>query len=220
MWWRDGSRGSPPPCGEGSGAGVERPLPVQARPPSPILPRNARGRLIRFAAAALMAGAVAGCFQPLYGDRSATGGVGLRDMMAAVEIEEIAAPKGTPLSRIAVEVQNELRFGLTGGSGAAPPTHRLTIKLFPNSSGIIVDRTTGRQEFVNLGLDANYTLIEIATKKPVMSANAVARVTYDIPGQEQRFLAARGKRDAESQAAKLIAEQIRNRLASYFVAGT
>jgi LPS-assembly lipoprotein len=177
-------------------------------------------RILRFALAALAAGTVAGCFQPLYGDRSVTGGAGLRDMMAAVQIEEIPAPSGTPLSRIAVEVQNELRFGLTGGTGSAPPTHRLTIRLIPSSSGIIIDRTTGRQEFVNLGLDANYSLIEIATKKPLLTANAVARVTYDIPGQEQRFLATRGKRDAESQAAKLIAEQIRNRLASYFVAGT
>ena len=85
---------------------------------------------------------------------------------------------------------------------------------------MIVDRSTGRAEFTNYGLDVAYTLTEIATKKPVMSASAVARVTYDIPGQEQRFAQARGLRDAETRAAKLIAEQIRTRLASYFVAGT
>jgi LPS-assembly lipoprotein len=45
-------------------------------------------------------------------------------------------------------------------------------------------------------------------------------VSYDIPGQEQRFARQRGLRDAENRAAKVIASQIRTRLASYFVAGT
>jgi LPS-assembly lipoprotein len=45
-------------------------------------------------------------------------------------------------------------------------------------------------------------------------------VTYNTPGQQQRFVRERGLRDAETRAAKEIAEQIRTRLASYFVAGT
>jgi len=178
------------------------------------------GRLLRLAAAMALAGAVAACFQPLYGERSPTGGPSLREALAAVDIEQIAAPKGTSLSRVAVEVRNELMFGITGGAGSAPPTHRLTIKLIPSNSGIILDRTTGRYEFVNYALDANFVLVEIATKKQVVNGSAVARVTYDIPGQQQRFAAARGLRDAESQAAKVIAEQVKTRLASYFFAGS
>ena len=85
-------------------------------------------RLLRLAAAMAIAGAVGGCFQPLYAERSPTGGPGLRDALAAVEIDTIAAPAGTALARIAVEVQNELRFGITGGSGSAPATHQLKIK--------------------------------------------------------------------------------------------
>jgi LPS-assembly lipoprotein len=177
-------------------------------------------RLLRLAAAMALAGAVGGCFQPLYADKSPGGGPGLRDALAAVEIEPIGAPNGTSLSRIAVEVQNELRFSASGGGASAPSTHRLTIKLSQGSASIIIDRTTGRSEFTNYVLDASYTLTEIATRKGVMSASATTRVTYDIPGQEQRYAAARGRRDAESRAAKLIAEQIRTRLASYFVAGT
>jgi LPS-assembly lipoprotein len=45
-------------------------------------------------------------------------------------------------------------------------------------------------------------------------------VSYDIPGAEQRFARIRGLRDAENRAAKQVADHIRNRLASYFVAGT
>jgi LPS-assembly lipoprotein len=45
-------------------------------------------------------------------------------------------------------------------------------------------------------------------------------VSYDIPGQEQRFARVRGLRDAELRAAKVISDNIRSRLASYFIAGT
>jgi len=45
-------------------------------------------------------------------------------------------------------------------------------------------------------------------------------VSYDIPGQQQRFARSRGLRDAEDRAAKVIADNISQRLASFFVAGT
>lgn len=176
--------------------------------------------LLRLAGAMALAGAVAGCFQPLYGERSPTGGSAIRERLAAVDIEPINVPNGTPASRIAVLVQNELRFGLTGGGGPAAATHRLTIKFSSGIASIIIDRTTGRSEFTNFNLDATYVLKEIASNKNVVTGSAVTRVTYDIPGQEQRFAADRGQRDAEERAAKLLADQIRTRLASYFVAGT
>lgn len=182
--------------------------------------RAALGRLTRFAAAAAIAGAVAGCFQPMYGQVSFGGGQPLTEALAAVDVAQIEAPKGTPLSRIAVEVRNELLFGITGGSGANPPTHKLNIRLVAKINSVILDVTTGRPEYENFGLDAQYTLTEIATGKSVMTGSAIARVTYDIPGQQQRFARARGLRDAETQAAKVIAQQIKGRLASFFVAGT
>ena len=53
-----------------------------------------------------------------------------------------------------------------------------------------------------------------------MTGQTFARVSYDIPGQQQRFARIRGLRDAENRAAKVIADNIKSRLASYFVAGT
>lgn len=54
----------------------------------------------------------------------------------------------------------------------------------------------------------------------MLKANTFARVSYDIPGQEQRFARVRGLRDAESRAVKTIGDNITQRLASFFIAGT
>ena len=72
----------------------------------------------------------------------------------------------------------------------------------------------------NFGINATYTLTDLATGKTVVTGQTFSRVSYNIPGQQQRFAGARGRRDAENRAAKVIADNIKSRLASYFVAGT
>jgi LPS-assembly lipoprotein len=84
---------------------------------------------------------------------------------------------------------------------------------------IIVDNTSGRPDILDYGIDANYVLREIATNKAVVSGQTFSRVSFDIPGQEQRFARARALRDAEDRATQQIADNISRRLASYFVAG-
>jgi LPS-assembly lipoprotein len=188
--------------------------------PIPALRALRYRALVRPFAALGAALLLAGCFQPLYGERSATGGPGIRDLMSSVDVSQIAAPNGTRLSRLAVEVRNGLLFELTGGAAPPPPTHRLKITLSSTETSVIVDVDTARPDVQNYGIDATYTLTEIATGKPVVTSRTFARVSYDIPGQEQRFARSRGLRDAENRAAKVIADNIRTRLASYFVAGT
>ena len=183
-------------------------------------PHSALDRLIRLATTIAIAATAAACFQPVYGERNAVGGSALRDALASVDVAQIAAPKGSHLARIAVETRNELIFDLTGGSGSAPPTHRLTIHLGQTGGALIVDPLTQRMVYNNYGIDANFTMIEIAANKAVLSGLASTRVTYNAPGEEQRFAQARALRDAETRAAKVIADMIRSRLASYFVAGT
>ena len=182
--------------------------------------RAAWGRFGRLAAACALAGLVAGCFQPLYGQRSVVGGAGLRDALSAVEVAQIDAPQGSSEARLAVELRNALIFDFTGGAGAAAPTHKLTIRLKAQRAQVIVDLTSARPDVENYGLDASYTLSEIGSGKPVVEGTTFARVSYDIPGQVQRFARIRGLRDAESRAAKVIADHIQSRLASYFVART
>ncbi len=69
-------------------------------------------------------------------------------------------------------------------------------------------------------LSATYSLIDLATGKAVISDGTSSSVSFNLPGQQQRFAGERGLRDAENRAAQVIADNIRNRLASYFTAGT
>ena len=49
---------------------------------------------------------------------------------------------------------------------------------------------------------------------------AAVELLKKAKGQQQKFARSRAQRDAEDRAAKVIADQIRSRLASYLVAGT
>jgi LPS-assembly lipoprotein len=175
---------------------------------------------LRALGALALAATLGGCFQPLYGDRSLDGSPTLRDSLSAVEILQIEAPKATDEARLAVEIRNALIFDFTGGGYAAPPTHKLKIAISSTRTAMIVDINTSRPDVENYGINATYSLTEIATGKVVVTGQTFARVSYDIPGQQQRFARLRGLRDAENRAAKVIADNVRSRLASYFVAGT
>ena len=179
-------------------------------------------RLAGVAAILALGACLGGCFQPLYADGSLapSGGVNLRAALAAVDVKQIEAAKGTDEARLAVEIRNSIIYDLTGGGEGARPTHSLVVRISPTVADIIVDTTTTRPAIEDYGINATYILTEIASGKQVVSGQTVARVSYDIPGQEQRFARLRGLRDAESRAAKVIADNIRARLASYFSAGT
>jgi len=183
--------------------------------------RSVGNRIARSAATLAVAACAGGCFQPLYADRSVDGGgPSLRGALGAVDVKQIDAPKGTDEARLAVEIRNALLFDLTGGGPAPRPAYSLTIRMSSTVADIIVDTTTTRPAIEDYGINASYVLTEIASSKQVVSGQTFARVSYDIPGQEQRFARLRGLRDAESRAAKVIADNIRARLASYFAAGT
>ena len=182
--------------------------------------RRVLGGLLRLTAVLLAGGATAACFQPLYGDRSVTGKPGLRQVLSSVRVNQIDAPNGTPQARLAVELRNQLLFALTGGDGTTSPTHELTIAMTAQRSSVIVDLTSQRPDVENFGVDVAYVVKELATGKIVVRSRTYARVSYDTPGSEQRFARIRGLRDAENRAAKVVADHIMSRLASYFVAGT
>jgi LPS-assembly lipoprotein len=172
--------------------------------------------LAPFAAACLLAG----CFQPLYGDHSIGAGPSIKAALGTVDVSQIPAPNGSPEARIAVDVRNALLFKLNGGSNPTLPAYRLNITMSSNRLTVIVDLTSARPELENYGLNVQYNLIDLKTGRVLFADQTFARVSYDIPGQEQRFARARGLRDAENRAGQTVAEAIKNRLASYFVAGT
>lgn len=176
--------------------------------------------LLRIFAALALAGLTGGCFQPLYGDSSVVATAGLDNKLAGVLVTPIDTPNGTRLARVGVSVRNQLMYDVTGGGPAAAPTHKLEVKLSSRQLQVIVDVNTARPDIQNYGIDASYVLVDLRTGKPVVKGQTFSRVSYNIPGQQQRFAGERGLRDAEDRAAKVIAEQIHSRLASYFVAGT
>ncbi len=178
-------------------------------------------RLTRIVLALALAGLTAGCFQPLYGDRTVgTQSSGVADKLSAVEVPPIKVANGTRLSRVSVELRNQLLFDLTGGGPGQSSNYRLEISLSASQLQVIVDINSARPEIQNYAIDAVYTLYQNGIKKPVVNGTTFARVSYNIPGQLQRFAGERGLRDAENRAANLIADNIRSRLASYFTAGT
>jgi LPS-assembly lipoprotein len=165
----------------------------------------------------------AGCFTPLYGDAKVVPTAGLGDKLASIEVgplDAANAPNGSRQARVGTTIRTELMYELTGGGPATSPTHRLDIRLTTTRLQVIVDVNTARPDVENYGINASYTLTDLATGRQVLAATTFSRVSYNIPGQEQRFAGARGLRDAEDRAAKVISDNIKARLASFFVAGT
>jgi LPS-assembly lipoprotein len=173
----------------------------------------------RLLAVAALAALTAGCFQPMYAERT-DGTPGLREKLMGVDLPPISKANASREARVGVEVRNALAFKLYGTATGMPPTHRLEIRFSSSKSSLIVDPNTGLPSSENYGLDAQYNLIEVVSGKSVMTGTTFSRVTYDMPGSYQRFSRNRAVRDAEDRAANEIAENITTRLASFFTAGT
>jgi LPS-assembly lipoprotein len=183
-----------------------------------LMPRpRALGRLVIVLAAA---GLTAGCWEPVYGSRPSVSSERVQDKFAAVEVPPIVVPKGTPAERVAVAMFNALQFKLHNGGGPTSPTYRLTVSVSSSQFTAVVNPTSGRPDAQIDIVIAYYTLIEIASGKAVMTDSSTMHVDYDVPGSQQRFASQRAMRDAEDRAVMVVADLIRNRLASYFVAGT
>src|SRR3954464_14235772 len=179
--------------------------------------------LARIAARLLVVAALsaltAGCFQPMYAAHT-DGTPALREKLMGVDLPPIDKPNGSRDARLGGEIRNALAFKLYGGATGIPPTHKLVIRFNTTRSSLILDPSTALPSIENYGIDAQYNLIEIVSNKSVMTGSTFSRVSYDIPGQLQRFARQRAFRDAEDRAAQEIAENIQTRLASYFTAGS
>jgi LPS-assembly lipoprotein len=170
---------------------------------------------------AALAALTAGCFQPMYAAHT-DGTPGLREKLAGVELPPLNYPNASQEARLGVAIRNALAFKLYGSATGTTPTHHLEIRMQISRSSLIINQATGLPSSENVGIDAQYNLIDNATSKSVMTGTTFSRVTYDVPGQTemQRFARARALRDAEDRAGQEIADNIQTRLASFFVAGS
>src|ERR1700688_2025579 len=131
--------------------------------------RSARRNCRRLAGIAMLAGMLAGCFQPMYGDRSLTGGTGpnLREAMRDVEIAKIDG-------RVGQEIRNDIIFELSGGeSNPVGAPYRLNLVIATNSYSALVDVQTGLPDNETVAIDIGYTLLSIADEKIVLTDKAI-----------------------------------------------
>lgn len=174
----------------------------------------------RLAVVAALAAVTAGCFQPMYAERGPNGTPGLRDKLLGVEVPPLNLPNGSREARVGLEIRNALMFNMYGSAVGGPATHRLLMRITTTRLSVIIDPNTALADAENYGINATYELKDNTTDKTVLTGTTFSRVSYDIPGQTQRFARSRGLRDAEDRAAKVIADNINQRLASFFATGT
>src|SRR5438309_290209 len=147
----------------------------------------ARTRIaVRLIAVAALAALTAGCFQPMYAERN-DGKPGLREKLMGVEIPPVDKPNASREARIQVDIRNALAFKLYGNATGMPPTHRLVLRFTTSRNSLMIDPATALPSSENYGIDAQYNLIDLATNKSVMTGTTFSRLSYDIPGQLQRF---------------------------------
>jgi len=173
----------------------------------------------RLLVVAALGALTAGCFQPMYAAHT-DGTPALREKLMGVDLPPVDKPNGSRDARLGVEIRNALAFKLYGGATGMPPTHKLVIRFTTTRSSLMLNPLTALPASENYGIDAQYNLIEIVSNKSVMTGSTFSRVSYDIPGQLQRFARQRAFRDAEDRACHEIAENIQTRLASFFTAGS
>jgi LPS-assembly lipoprotein len=173
----------------------------------------------RLLVVAALSALTAGCFQPMYAAHT-DGTPALREKLMGVDLPPVDKANGSRDARLGVEIRNALAFKLYGAATGMPPTHKLVIRFTTNRSSLILDPATALPSIENYGIDAQYNLIEIVSNKSVMTGSTFSRVSYDIPGQLQRFARQRAFRDAEDRACNEIAENIQTRLASFFTVGS
>jgi LPS-assembly lipoprotein len=142
-------------------------------------------------------------FHPLYGTTAS--GAGMQERLAQVEVAPIPG-------RVGLRIRNEVRFQANGPGEALPPTHRLEVTLAESMTSTLV-RTDGAAMGLIYAVNANFKLVEIKTKKVVLTGTSHARASFE------RFSAVysnvRARDDAENRAAKTIADDLTTRVAAY-----
>lgn len=160
--------------------------------------------ILRLAAIVGTLSALSGCIQPLYGP-SVAGGT-LAAEMQAIKVEPIG-------DRIGHYVENELIFDLNGTGSSPTPKYRLVVVLHERSATPAVNTFYGQAEAGDINVDADYRLLKVAgSDQPITSGSVTQFVTYDRTSQ--RISNVRAARDAEIRNAKVIADQIRTRIAA------
>jgi LPS-assembly lipoprotein len=161
-------------------------------------------RRVRTALAAALAILLSACtVRPLYGPLGT-------DAPLAAELQAVAVD---PIpDRLGHYVRNELIFALNGTGSQVPPRYRLAVALKERVQTPILDTVTGRATSATVIVDAEYRLVSLADEQVLTSGVATGVASYDR--FSNRLANVRAARDGEIRDAKVIADQIRTRVAT------
>ncbi len=154
---------------------------------------------------------LAGCFEPLYGQRVTETGTDLRTSLQTITV----AAAG---DRTAQVFRNELLFLLRGGKDGANPLYRLEYRIAQRVSAVSVQVLSDVPQSYILTLTVVYTLWDIGQDRVVLNGSSFANASFSF--SNQRFANSRAQLDAQQRAAKVIAGEVRTRLATFMASGT
>ncbi|MFD0936779.1 LPS assembly lipoprotein LptE [Methylobacterium trifolii] len=170
--------------------------------------RAVAGTIGRAACVVALAFNLSACFRPLYGPTAS--GESMGALLAGIQVDEIAMAQGQ--ERIGHYLRSELIFGLDGSGQPAPKRYRLKMQGSEVIQTPIVSSTTGRAEAGTIVANVKFSLENLDGTKVVTDGVATSTATYDR--SVQRFASQRAARDAEIRLAKVLADQIKTRIAS------
>lgn len=169
--------------------------------------RRCSGRFLgRFLGLALSL-ALTGCLRPLYGPVAA--GPDVAAELRAISVDPIP-------DRLGHYLGNELIFALNGTGSTVSPRYRLVVTVHEWVQTPLIDTVSGRPSAGNLLVKAFYQLIPAEGGAPITQGTMTVVAGYDRTSI--RYANLRAARDAEIRDARVLAEQIRTRLASAFAA--
>src|SRR5271157_5386496 len=164
-------------------------------------------KVLASAAALLLAGGLAGCFQPLYGEAAHPG---LVEDLRAIEVAPIS-------NRIGHYLGEDLIADLNGtGQTASPPKYRLTVTVSTGTQTPTVNSELNVASSATLTGDATYTLNKVDGGAEVLKSTATAAAAYDR--SQQQYADMRAARDAEIRIARALSSEISLRLATALAA--
>ena len=168
-------------------------------------------RVARWTAVAALTLGLTACLRPLYGPTAS--GEPLADVLGAIDVAPLE-----PLTVLAGQerlnhyLRSELIYALNGSGQPYPKRYKLTINAYGGLTTPLTDSTTGRADAVTIQGAATYTLVRLDGGKLVTQGRASGYAAYDR--NPQLFASVRAARDAEIRLGKMLAEQIKIRLAS------
>ena len=162
-------------------------------------------RVVALAGLVVLPIGLGGCFTPLYG--------GLHGQLGA-EMQAVAVDP-VP-ERLGHYLRDELISDFNGTGSAPTPKYHLTLTAKERVQTALIDVVTRRASNATVVIDTDFTLTPVGGGDPVAHGTVTSAASYNR--SEQRYANIRAARDAEIRDAKVIADEITQRVAAALAA--